>query len=96
MKNVSDSSLSLPNLLCQEDESCFTEMNLVKQPLCVPQSDDDYLQTLFEKESIFISNDSDCSEKWLKCARLDAINWTLNVCFRFIYLLLLFFVLMDF
>ncbi|KAL8117709.1 hypothetical protein AgCh_015547 [Apium graveolens] len=38
-------------------------------------SDDEYIQTLIQKETTFDFGSSDSSRK-LKCARLDAINWT--------------------
>lgn len=85
----SDTSFSLPSLFCQEDESCLNEledpdMNL-HSPFSLSQSDDEYIQMLFEKETTFESNCSDQSKSLLKCARLDAIEWTLNVCSLFLF-----------
>lgn len=101
MKKSPDTSFSLPSLFCQEDESCFSELeethvNLKNSSFSFPHSDDEYIQMLIEKETTFQSNGSvssaDCSGKsknWLKCARLDAINWTLNVRFLSISFVLL-------
>lgn len=85
----SATSFSLPSLFCQEDESCLNEledpdMNL-HSPFSLSQSDDEYIQMLFEKETTFESNCSDQSKSLLKCARLDAIEWTLNVCSLFLF-----------
>lgn len=50
--------------------------------------DEEYMQKLVERETGFGSKScgfsNDCSartESWLKCARLDAIEWIFNVCF---------------
>lgn len=53
--------------------------------------DDHYVQYLFDRESsagfgskCFLSSTDDrtsTSQSWLKCARLDAIQWVVKVCF---------------
>ena len=77
----SDTTFSLPSLLCEEDESSLNEVKLKDS---IPRSEDDhYIRCLIETESK--SNDYGCvcddehTRKWLKCARLDAINWILSV-----------------
>ncbi|KAD5960942.1 hypothetical protein R6Q59_013962 [Mikania micrantha] len=73
----SDATFSLPNLLCEEDDSSLTE---VKTKVSQPGSDDDqYIRSLIEREAesndyVCVCDDED-SENWLKCARLDAVNW---------------------
>ncbi|XP_074381392.1 cyclin-D5-1-like [Apium graveolens] len=70
MKKIFETSCSLPSLFCHEDESCLNDnFNSFSQ------SDDEYIQTLIQKETTFDFGSSDSSRK-LKCARLDAINWT--------------------
>ncbi|WOH10180.1 hypothetical protein DCAR_0729643 [Daucus carota subsp. sativus] len=72
MKKSSETSFSLPSLFCHEDESCFND-NFSS----LSQSDDEFVQTLFDKETTFESGSSDFSRE-LKWARLDAIKWTFN------------------
>ncbi|KAI3808523.1 hypothetical protein L1987_24474 [Smallanthus sonchifolius] len=73
----SDTTFSLPNLLCEEDDSSLIE---VKTSVSKPRSDDDqYVRSLIDREAE--SNDYGCvfgdedGGNWFKCARLDAINW---------------------
>lgn len=90
--DTSETSYSLPSLLCQENEDCFGEeeqdqyMNL--DPCLFSQSEDEYTQTLVKREAkSFISSDnfSISNQSWLKRARLDAIKWVLNVCSLFLF-----------
>lgn len=92
----SDTSVSLSSLLCQEDEDCFNEKlgeheehkytNL--DPFFVLENEDEYIEELVQREACLglegYVNFDGCStigQSWLKCARLDAIQWILNVCF---------------
>ncbi|KAL4577512.1 hypothetical protein LXL04_013621 [Taraxacum kok-saghyz] len=95
-----DTRFSLPSLLCEEDESSLQETKLVSSP---KSEDDLYIRSLIETESK--SNDYGCvcvcdddnSRNWLKCARLDAVNWIfstreiLGFQFRTAYLCLTYF-----
>ncbi|KAG8641138.1 hypothetical protein MANES_13G112400v8 [Manihot esculenta] len=85
-------SLSLSGLLCQEDEaSCFNlsedeytccyDMNI--DSFGVLESDEiEYIEKMVERETILGSTTyNDCSTtsfNWLKCARLDAVEWIFN------------------
>ncbi|KAK1363728.1 Cyclin N-terminal domain-containing protein [Heracleum sosnowskyi] len=72
MKKSSETSFSLPSLFCHEDESCFNDnFNSFSQ------LDDEYIETLIQKETTFNFGSSDSSRK-LKWARLDAIKWTFS------------------
>ncbi|KAF5798827.1 putative cyclin domain-containing protein [Helianthus annuus] len=92
-------TFSLPNLLCEEDDS---SLNDTKSKLSNPRSEDDhYIRSLIEKEAQ--SNDYNCvicddsTRNWFKCARLDAIDWifstreVLGFHFRTAYLSLTYF-----
>ncbi|KAK9285320.1 hypothetical protein L1049_024511 [Liquidambar formosana] len=89
----SDTSVSLSSLLCQEDEDCFNEKlgeheehkytNL--DPFFVLENEDEYIEKLVQRETCLglegYVNFDGCStigQSWLKCARLDAIQWILN------------------
>nr|DAD21332.1 TPA_asm: hypothetical protein HUJ06_022795 [Nelumbo nucifera] len=83
----SGSSFSLSNLLCQENEGCLDGevyedvfLNLNNYPYS--ETEEEYIEMLVERENSFGSkchestNDySMMNESWLKCARLDAIQW---------------------
>ncbi|KAJ9540822.1 hypothetical protein OSB04_027328 [Centaurea solstitialis] len=76
-------TFSLPNLLCEEDESSLNELKLKSIPPPPPRSEEDhYIRSLIETESK--SKDYACvsvdeiTRNWFKCARLDAINWILS------------------
>ena len=87
-----DASFSLPSLLCHEDETCcFNEHFCVDDDPCLvlDSYEVEYIEKLIERdngvdsrgfESLF---DNDCSKNiggtWLRCARMDAIRWILNV-----------------
>ncbi|KAL2551644.1 Cyclin-D5-1 [Forsythia ovata] len=72
---------SLSDLLCEEDESCLNE-RCFQDLGCVSDFDDEYIQILIERESIFQSDGNGFSMKseksWLNFARLDAITWILE------------------
>ncbi|KAK1440676.1 hypothetical protein QVD17_06505 [Tagetes erecta] len=92
-----DTTFSLPTLLCEEDDSSLIIPKTTH--LSQPSSDDDhFIRSLIQKETQ--SNDYRCvshHENWLKCARLDAINWIfttreiLGFHFRTAYLSLIYF-----
>ncbi|GJS71413.1 cyclin, C-terminal domain-containing protein [Tanacetum coccineum] len=74
------SDISLPNLLCEE-EDYDSSLNHQQLKPFKPSSDDDYyIQTLIQQETMsnecfsYVNND-DGGTEWFKCARLDAINW---------------------
>ncbi|PIN06119.1 G1/S-specific cyclin D [Handroanthus impetiginosus] len=79
---MEDSDNSLPSLLCEEDESCLKEQYHYKDKNFDFCSDFEYIEKLFEKETIFESNSKSFSVKsersWLKCARLEAVRWVLK------------------
>ncbi|CAA3001128.1 cyclin-D5-1-like isoform X1 [Olea europaea subsp. europaea] len=89
-------------LLCQEDETCLNENNY-KLGLCsVSECDDEYIQTLIQREAVTFQSNSTFSllkseKSWFKCARLDVIKWILNTRaflgfhFRTAYLSLIYF-----
>ncbi|KAF5769631.1 putative cyclin domain-containing protein [Helianthus annuus] len=94
-----DTTFSLPNLMCEEDDSSSTQ---VKIKISQPRSDDDrYIRLLIDKETK--SNDYGCvcvdeiSRNSLKCARLDTVNWIFSIReilgfnFRTVYLSLTYF-----
>ncbi|RVW57486.1 Cyclin-D5-1 [Vitis vinifera] len=83
--DTSETSYSLPSLLCQENEACFGEeeqdqyMNL--DPCLFSQSEDEYIQSLVKRETkstMSSDNRSITNQSWLKRARLDSIKWVLN------------------
>lgn len=87
-----DISSSLSTLLCQEDEaSCFNSGDHFNphDSSCdsnfdLDTEDIEYIENLVEREtqSFQSHNHDDCAINlfiWLKCARLDAIQWILNV-----------------
>lgn len=83
---------SFSDLLCEEDESCLNERCFQDMGFDLGSFsvfDDEYIQLLIERESIFQSDGNGFSIEsegdWLKCARLDAIRWILEVCFLFFY-----------
>lgn len=93
MEISDDSSMPLSSLLCQEDDSCFDQLNDDKDsnfnPSTISDHDVEYIEMLIQSETNFQSNSSDESscdysiksdKTWFKCARLDAIQWILNVC----------------
>lgn len=92
----SHASLSLPTLLCEEDQSCFFLSNDREENLCqccIFESDDEYMEKLIDKEASLQSNAAHLSTPngtpgktergWLRCARLDAVKWILDVCILF-------------
>lgn len=88
---------SLSSLLCQESETCLYEEEVDESKLIefknYDGSEDEYMEMLFEREICygFKRNKSLATGNWLKCARLEAITWILNVCltpFLFFFLLM--------
>ncbi|KAH7846595.1 hypothetical protein Vadar_015810 [Vaccinium darrowii] len=88
---MATAAFSLSELLCREDFLSEPEPELHDDdaanidPCTLSESDDEYIQVLIEKESIFQSNcdvsemgQSLQSDSWLKCARLGSINWVLH------------------
>ncbi|CAA2997667.1 Hypothetical predicted protein [Olea europaea subsp. europaea] len=76
---------SFSDLLCEEDESCLNERCFQDMGFDLGSFsvfDDEYIQLLIERESIFQSDGNGFSieseKKWLKSARLDAITWILE------------------
>lgn len=83
-------SLSLPSLLCEEDQSCFNLYDDRDENLChccITESDDELLERLIDKEANYLTqNDRESNyflvniEEGLSIrARLDAVEWILNV-----------------
>ncbi|KAI7756367.1 hypothetical protein M8C21_011109 [Ambrosia artemisiifolia] len=84
-----DTTFSLPNLLCEEDDSSLTELKPSSLLNNHPRSDDDhYIKSLIEREAHELIYDNGCvchdnndddvgsnRRKWFKCARLDTIHW---------------------
>ncbi|CAI9766862.1 unnamed protein product [Fraxinus pennsylvanica] len=72
---------SLSDLLCEENESCLNERG-IKDLGSVSEFDDEYIQLLIQRESIFQSDGNGFSIEsegnWLKCARLEATKWILE------------------
>lgn len=104
MEISDDSSMPLSSLLCQEDDSCFDQLNDDKDsnfnPSTISDHDVEYIEMLIQSETNFQSNSSDESschysikndKTWFKCARLDAIQWILNVCEFFSSVFVVFF-----
>lgn len=94
--SFSVSSLMCPedeSCLSQEsgdEKSCYGSYYC--DPCCfvLGNGDEEFIEKLVEKETDFGSKgcgfSDDCStrtQSWLKCARLDAIEWIFNVCFSF-------------
>lgn len=91
----SDSNFSLSSLLCEEDGASLNVQEddnsyiQLKPYLVSADDDDEYVETLFVKEtenfgSMNCESSDDPSgltQNWLKGARLDAIEWIFNVCF---------------
>lgn len=108
MEISDDSSMPLSSLLCQEDDSCFDQLNDKDSnlnPSTISDYDVEYIEMLMQSETNFQSNSDEPScdysikndQTWLKCARLDAIQWILNTRaffgfhFRTAYLSLIYF-----
>lgn len=77
----SDTTFTLPNLLCEEDDSSLIEVASKSQNR---SEDDHYIQSLIESETksnYYYGSVSDDENRinWFKCARLDAINWIFSV-----------------
>lgn len=90
MEEGFDGLFSLSNLMCEEDGVCLNEnFDDGVERFCsvFGNVDDDYVEILLEKERKVFGSKSvdfsdDCGVKysnWLKCARLDAIDWIFNV-----------------
>lgn len=89
MQNSKDALLSPPNLLCQEESQ--TILNVVGTDddyLSIAEDEDQYIEMLLHKE---INNNGhkkqqECasviSGNWIREARLDAIQYILNVRFK--------------
>lgn len=89
----SETSASLSSLLCQEDEdSLHEEFDMTNDSNysnfnsdAITESDEEYIESLvrsetsFEKTSVLSDDCPRMSKSWLKCARLDAIKWILDV-----------------
>ncbi|EEF37094.1 cyclin d, putative [Ricinus communis] len=89
-----DNSLSLSSLLCQEDDaSCFNENNSFQELnfesssssssscFVLENEEIEYIEKMVEMESrsFTCSDDSSFANySWLRCARLDAIDWIFN------------------
>ncbi|XP_019173311.1 PREDICTED: cyclin-D5-1-like [Ipomoea nil] len=80
----SASAFSPSSLLCDEDDSRLrdgVDRGLDFDP-CPPssESDNEYVETLIERDASSQSNNYgvSCDDAWLKCARLEAVNWILN------------------
>lgn len=87
---------SLTDLVCHEDFLKKSELGEEEKEeddpfTTVSESDDKYIQLLIEEETVLdfngsvFENEKDGhyslhSDRWLKCARLGAINWVLSVC----------------
>lgn len=85
---------SLPNLLCEENESSLKENKNGFPSVSVSQSDCEFIETLFECEASF-QPDGDVNSVWTeRCwfgsVRSDVIKWILEVC-RFPFSLLFIF-----
>ncbi|CDP02596.1 unnamed protein product [Coffea canephora] len=88
---TSQTTSSIPSLLCEEDESCFTLNNESDETLCqccIFEYDDEYIEMLIHKESDLqsntnkslcnSSNDETDEQSWSKRARLHAVQWILD------------------
>ncbi|KAI3462690.1 hypothetical protein Pfo_019353 [Paulownia fortunei] len=81
-----ESETSLPNLLCEEDISSLNKLSDEKDEnldFCsVSESDCEFIERLFQRETNFRSNRDDnlvrSERSWLKCARSEAVKWILE------------------
>nr|XP_043635220.1 cyclin-D5-1 [Erigeron canadensis] len=82
----SDTTYSLPNLLCEEDDSCLSDPKIRANDVSFSEDDHFYIQSLIEKESKSndyygcvcfddFENNNTKKQQWFQCARLHAINW---------------------
>nr|QYW07130.1 cyclin D5-2 [Dimocarpus longan] len=94
MKEGFDGSFSLSSLMCKEDGVCLNEkmedgsfcVDCNNPCCCVLENvDEEHIEMLVGRERSFGSKgcvfSDDCSaenQSWLKCARLDAIEWIFN------------------
>lgn len=98
----SGSGFSPSSLLCEEDGSCLkdsVDKDLDFDPCPLSESDNEYVEMLIERDASSQSNNcgvscddslTESEQTWLKCARLEAVNWILNVCVLFSPLILIF------
>lgn len=87
---------SCSNLLCHEaeEEVCFfeTEAEDDENLYLNDDDDDEYIDKLVQGETSCISDyPITIRNKWLQCARLNAIEWMFNVCIFFLFFVYLFF-----
>ncbi|XP_054795894.1 cyclin-D5-2-like isoform X3 [Prosopis cineraria] len=89
---TSASSFSFSSLLCEEDEASILKVsdeNSGKDwmnPCSVFEDEEEYIEILFKREMGFVFPRDDCSTsaaKWLKSARVDAIDWIFNTGAKF-------------
>ncbi|KAK4260167.1 hypothetical protein QN277_003317 [Acacia crassicarpa] len=89
---ASASSFSFSSLLCEEDEASIlkvgdenSRMDWIN-PCFVFENEEEYIEILFKREIGFVSPSDDCltsAAKWLKNARLDAIDWIFSTGAKF-------------
>ncbi|CAN6541960.1 unnamed protein product [Malus baccata var. baccata] len=89
MGDSAETSFSLSSLLCQEDETCLSQLkdesntSVEFNPCFLFDNDDEYVENLVQKEahcfgSKGLMDFSASGMSWLKTARLDAIDWIFN------------------
>ncbi|KAK4426416.1 Cyclin-D5-1 [Sesamum alatum] len=74
-----ESETPSPNLLCSEDESSLNEQKDENLEFCsVSESDCEFIETLFQRETSFRSIKIGSTRSRSKCCRLDAVKWILD------------------
>lgn len=78
-----DSEIPLPDLFCQEeDDFCLNEDETTEKDeiFKFSESDCEFIDISMQKETRFQPGVNQSESSWLKCARLNAIKWMIDVC----------------
>jgi len=100
----SSATFSLSSLMCEEGQACFFEdldenpdtiIDSLDTQCFVLEDEEEYIEYLFRQETgfgsqnqPFLASDDRSNRNWLRSARVDAIDWIFNVCFRLLIIII--------